>query len=93
MKSMTLLIRGSMVSLCALALIAAYAPNGASAQPSRPRAESGSTPHTEAWPPTGLHLPGGRNAAVPRGDLRADITDNARQRPPPRQEPPAPLHH
>lgn len=93
MKPMTLLIRGSMVSLCALAFIAAFAPDGASAQPSRPLAESRSAPHTGAWPPTGVHLPGGPNPAVPRGDLRADITDNARQRPSQRQDPPAPPRH
>lgn len=97
MQSMSLLVRGSMVSLSALALpalvlIAALAPAGAAAQPPRPGGDGWSMnmPRAGAWPPPGArqqNAPG--PAAVPRGDLRGDIADNARQRATPgRQEPP-----
>jgi hypothetical protein len=90
MKSMTLLIRGIMVSLCALASLT---PHHVAAQPPQGGAQNWQAPRSSAWPPAGAHLSGAPNPAVPRGDLRGDIADNARQRSaPPRQEPPPPRH-
>ncbi|WP_156954488.1 hypothetical protein [Paraburkholderia acidipaludis] len=91
MKSMTLLILGSMGSLTALALIAALSCGVAAAQPPQHNAGAWNLPRAGARPPERAPQPGGANPAVPRGDLRADITDNARQRAmPPREEMPAP---
>ncbi|MFP6558674.1 hypothetical protein WJ542_10190 [Paraburkholderia sp. B3] len=90
MKSMTLLVRGSMGSLTALALIAALSCGVTAAQPPQHNADGGNLPHAGARPPDRAPRPGGANPAVPRGDLRADITDNARQRAmPPREAMPA----
>jgi hypothetical protein len=92
MQSIKLLIRGSMVSLSTFALIAALASADALAQPQRAVAPSPPVPRSGGWPPTGTHLPGdsARAPAVPRGDLRSDIADNARQHTAPlRPEPPA----
>jgi hypothetical protein len=93
MPSIKLLIRGSMVSLSTLALFAALASADARAD-SRTQhvfAPGPPAPRSGGWPPTGAHLPGNPTPgpAVPRGDLRSDIADNARQRTPPRPEPPA----
>ncbi len=102
MQSVRPLIRGSMASLSTLALscavvaalAAALVPANAAAQPQRPDGGGWNAPRAGGWPPTGAHLRGGPSPAVPRGDLRADIADNARQRPPPpRPEPPAPPRH
>lgn len=99
MRSMTLLNRGFMVSLSALALLALVsllAPLAslltpdAMAQPPRPN-----TPHWSVAR-TGAHAPGlvdehrtnGAAQPVPRGDLRSDIVDNARRSAPPRQAAP-----
>lgn len=94
MKSMSLLAPGIMVSLSALALIASIATTAARAQPPRPGAQGWSMPRVGATPPNGGRLPGGPNLAVPRGDLRGDIVDHARQRTaPPRPEPPERKRH
>jgi hypothetical protein len=91
MKSMTLLIRGSMGSLTALGLIAALFCGVAAAQPPQHNADAWNLPRAGTRPPERAPQPGGPRPAVPRGDLRADITDNARQRtPPPREAMPAP---
>lgn len=98
MKSMTLLNRGFMVSLSALALLALLALSAplvlplltpdATAQPPRPTAPHLSVARTGAHP-WGLvddHRAAGAAQPVPRGDLRSDIVDNARRSaPPPRQ--------
>jgi len=94
MKSMTLLAPGIMVSLSALVLFASIAPAGTDAQPQRPGAAGWSMPRVGASPSDGAPLPGGPNPAVPRGDLRGDIVDHARQRTaPPRPEPPEQRRH
>lgn len=101
MQSVRPLIRGSMALLSSLALscaavavlAAALVPASAEAQPQHPEGGSWNVPREGGWPPAGSHLQGGPSPAVPRGDLRADITDNARQRTPPlRPEPPSPRH-
>lgn len=96
MKSMTLLNRGFMVSLSALALLALLALSAplvslltpdATAQPPRPTAPHLSVARTGAHP-WGLvddHRAAGAAQPVPRGDLRSDIVDNARRSAPPRQ--------
>jgi hypothetical protein len=91
MQSISLLIRGSMVSLSTLALIAALASTHVLAEPQHMFASGPPTPRSGSWPPTGAHLPGGQAPApaVPRGDLRSDIADNARQRTPPSRPEPA----
>ena len=103
MKSMTLLNRGFMVSLLALAL---YAPLSSWLSP----VATAQPPHTEqaGWPiagwsvaRTGAHAlappppPDSHHTQrtaqpVPRGDLRGDIADNARRSAASRQERPAP---
>ncbi|TAM04608.1 MAG: hypothetical protein EPN70_11080 [Paraburkholderia sp.] len=80
MKPMTLLARGIMVSLPTLALLASLAPSGALAQPPRAGAAGWPMPRVANQQPNEAHLPHGVNAAVPRGNLRGDIVDNARQR-------------
>jgi hypothetical protein len=92
MKSMTLLIRGSMGSLTTFGLIAALFCGSAAAQPPQQHnADAWNLPRAGARAPERPPQPGGANPAVPRGDLRADITDNARQRTaPPREAMPAP---
>jgi hypothetical protein len=91
MKSMTLLVRGSMGSLTALALITALSCGVAAAQPPQRNADGWNLPRAGARPPDGAPQSGRANPPVPRGDLRADITDNARQRAvPPRAEMPSP---
>lgn len=94
MKSMTLLAPGIMVSLSALVLFASIAPAGTDAQPPQPGAAGWSMPRVGTAQPDSAHLPGGPNPAVPRGDLRSDIVDHARQRPaPPHPEPPDKRRH
>jgi hypothetical protein len=94
MKSMSLLAPGIMVSLSAVALIASITTSSARAQPPRPGAQGWSMPRVGAQPANGGRMPGGPNPAVPRGDLRGDIVDHARQRAaPPRPEPPERRHH
>ncbi|WP_233863586.1 hypothetical protein [Paraburkholderia adhaesiva] len=80
MKSMPLLTPGIMVSLCALALIASVASSGVCAQSQRAGSQGWSMPRVATSPPNGPPLQGGQNQAVPRGDLRGDIADHARQR-------------
>ena len=94
MKSMSVLAPGIMVSLSALVLIASIATAPAHAQPPHPGAQGWSMPRVGAMPPGGARLPGGPNPAVPRGDLRGDIVDHARQRAAPaRPEPPDRRRH
>jgi hypothetical protein len=94
MKSMSLLAPGIMVSLSALILTASIASTAVRAQPPRADAQGWSMPRVGASPPSVGRLPGGPNPAVPRGDLRGDIVDHARQRAaPPRPEPPERQHH
>ncbi len=91
MNSMTLLVRGSMGSLIALALITALCCGVANAQPPQRNNDGWNLPRAGARPPERTPQPGKANPPVPRGDLRADITDNARQRTmPAREEMPAP---
>jgi len=99
MKTMTLLNRGFMVSLSALALLALLmlsAPLAslltpdATAQPPRPSAPHLGVARTGAHP-WGLvddHRAAGAAQPVPRGDLRSDIVDNARRSAAPREERP-----
>ena len=96
MKSMTLLNRGFMVSLSALALLALLALSAplaslltpdAAAQPPHASAPNLSVARTGAHP-WGLvddHRAAGAGQPVPRGDLRSDIVDNARRSAAPRQ--------
>lgn len=99
MKTMTLLNRGFMVSLSALALLALLTLSAplaslltpdATAQPPRPSAPHVAVARTGAHP-WGLvddHRAAGAAQPVPRGDLRSDIVDNARRSAAPREERP-----
>lgn len=94
MKSMSLLARGIMVMLSAFLLLASIASASAHAQPPARGADGWSMPRVGASPTNGVHLPGGPHPAVPRGDLRGDIVDHARQRTaPPRAESPERQRH
>lgn len=90
MKPMILLARGVMVSLSALAVVASVILTHAHGESPRPNAAGWS-----------LRAPGGKPAGdaqngaeepVPRGNLRGDIANNARQREAP-QRPPPPRPH
>ncbi|SDC40094.1 hypothetical protein [Paraburkholderia lycopersici] len=95
MKSMDLPIRGIMVSLSALALFAptaSFMSFSAAAQPPHASAPPWPISRTgaHAWPPpaAGGNGANGGSHPAPRGDLRGDITDNARRSAPQRQEAP-----
>jgi len=79
MKAMRLLVCGVMVSLTAAAAFG-------QSPPPHPRWQS-SDPARALWPPAGQRAPAGAARPAPRGDLRGDIANNARTRPPgPRQD-------
>ncbi|MFD1555899.1 hypothetical protein ACFSHT_09715 [Paraburkholderia silviterrae] len=99
MKSMTLFNRGFMVSLSALALLAlltlsaplaSWLTPDAAAQPPRSGTPQLSAAHTgkHPWGLVDDRRAKGAAQAVPRGDLRSDIADNARRSAAPRQERP-----
>ncbi|MBB2928269.1 hypothetical protein [Paraburkholderia silvatlantica] len=91
MKSMNLPIRGIMVSLSTLALFAptaSFVSFSATAQPPHASAPTWSMSHSGAHAlPPAAPGPNAGHPPVPRGDLRGDITDNARRSAPQRQEP------
>lgn len=79
MKSMRLLVCGVMVSLTTAAAFG-------QSPPPRPHWQN-ADPARSLWPPAPARAPGATSPALPRGDLRGDITSNARTRAaPPRQD-------
>ncbi|MFX1672624.1 hypothetical protein PWR63_10140 [Paraburkholderia sp. A2WS-5] len=97
MKSMTLLNQGFMVSFCALALLAllSLSPSLASllAADATAKPPHAGAPHvsvaragTHSWGLAEKPRAKGAAQAVPRGNLRGDIADNARRSAAPRPD-------
>jgi len=76
---MTLLARGIMVSLSAVAVFASIASSDAHAQPPHAGGAGWPTSHVSGALFGGGAPRNGGNLTVPRGDLRSAIIDNARQ--------------